>query len=331
MLKSEGYTPIIICRLNSRIQEEAIKLELVVKCVGFRNALDIASMLRLAALLRTYQPIAVICHSGHDADLSSLTVRLLSALRLLKNRPTLLRMRTYLPSKAKAFGYNLMFDQSFTPSRALREQLLRNRKINSDKVGALYPGIDFKKMRSDADAPLPIDLQQRLRSHKNAKVVLHVAMLRGEKGHAFMLQVIEELLNEFPNLLYVIAGEGYLREQLMQMTDEKMLQEAVCFLGMVNPVAPVIKNADVLVMPSTYEPLGMSQIEALGLGVPVIVSDTGGLPEIVIHNQTGQICPVLGEADSKAKWVEALSLYLSNPNLAKQHAEQGRQRVTEQI
>jgi glycosyltransferase involved in cell wall biosynthesis len=68
-------------------------------------------------------------------------------------------------------------------------------------------------------------------------------------------------------------------------------------------VAPLYRRADLLLMPSTYEPLGMSQIEALALHCPVLASNTGGIPETVIHGQTG----TLVEAGNAQAWADAIA------------------------
>lgn len=330
-LKVEGHLPLVLCRPGSRIEQEARQLELQTEAVGFRNALHFPSIKRIAKLLLQHRPASVICHSGHDSNLSAITVRLLALVGLLKPRPALIRMRTYQPSAAKAFTYNVLFDRCYTPSQALRQQLLKNKKINPKKIDVLYPGIDFKKLKADSQQILPAQVLSKLQTGPTGQLIVHAAMLRGEKGHFFMLDVIEKLIPDFPGLLYVIAGEGGLMDSLVEEVHTRDLMAYVCFVGMVNPVAPLIAKADIVVMPSLYEPLGMSQIEALGLSVPVVVSDAGGLPETVIHNETGKVCPVPGQADSIERWVDALSLYLSNKELAQKHAHRGCEVVTQQF
>jgi glycosyltransferase involved in cell wall biosynthesis len=73
-------------------------------------------------------------------------------------------------------------------------------------------------------------------------------------------------------------------------------------------------------MPSLDEPLGFAQIEALALGVPVVVSDAGGLPETVVHGETGWIVRA-GEVEA---WAGAITEALSDPVRARAMAQQGR-------
>lgn len=330
-LKAKGYTPYILCRAGSRISQEAHKLGLNVEYIPFRNAIHPPSVLRLANLVRRHKPVAVVCHSSHDANLCSLTVHALAKVGLLKPRPMLIRMRTYQPGPAKAFTYNQMFDQTFTPSQALKDQLLQNSGVLPEKVGVLYPGIDFERIVAAATNALPAELDTRLNDLQQRPVIVHAAMFRVEKGHSFMLQVVKALLPRFPNLLYVAAGEGETRQAVETEAQRLGLLKHVVLPGMLNPVAPLIKRADVLVMPSSYEPLGMSQIEALGLGVPVVVSNVGGLPETVQSGITGYVCPAPHAPGALDTWVQALTTVLGEPQKARDMAAKGQQAVVAQF
>jgi glycosyltransferase involved in cell wall biosynthesis len=325
VLKARGHHSHILCRPGSRIAQEAKQRGLTVHPVRFRNALDFKSIGQVMGLLRKHRPAAMVCHSGHDSNGCALAVHLLAGLGLLKPRPLLLRMRTYIAGSAKPFTYNRLFDHTYTPSEALRQQLLNNTGIWPHKVSVLYPGIDFEGIAAAARQPLPGVLMPLIGGAAVRRpVIAHAAMLRGEKGHLFMLQVVQALVPSFPNLLYVIAGEGALREAIEADIQRLGLMSHVVLVGMLNPVAPLIAHADVLVMPSTYEPLGMSQIEALSLGVPVVVSNVGGLPETVLHGQTGSICPSPEEDGALQVWVQVLREVLSHPIGALKMAECGR-------
>jgi len=200
-----------------------------------------------------------------------------------------------------------------------------------EKIGVLYPGIDFEGIVASAALGLPAELDRRLNDLQQRPVIAHAAMFRIEKGHSFMLQVVKGLVPKFPNLLYVAAGEGETRQAIETETQRLGLSKHVVLPGMLNPVAPLIRRADVLVMPSSYEPLGMSQIEALGLGVPVVVSNVGGLPETVQSGITGYVCPAPHTPGALDAWVRALTTVLEEPQKARDMAAQGRQAVLAQF
>jgi hypothetical protein len=97
----------------------------------------------------------------------------------------------------------------------------------------------------------------------------------------------------------------------------------VYMAGLITPVAALISRAQLLVMPSSYEPLGMAQIEALAIEVPVIASRTGGTPETIDHAVTG----LLVEPNSIDAWADALNQALSDLPKMRAIAKVGRERV----
>ena len=320
-LKAKGYLPRVLCRPHSRIGQEAEKLGLPVDRVSFRNAIHLPGIIALARLIRKHKPAALVCHSGHDSNLCSIIVHCLHRLGLLSPRPMLIRMRTYQPGPAKAFVYNHM----------LKEQLLSTGGILPSKISVLYPGIDFEAIQHAAQAPLAPDLEALFSNARRGPVIVHAAMFRPEKGHCFMLQLVKQLLPRFPDLSYIAAGEGQTRALIQTEASHLGIARHVIFPGTLNPVAPLIGRADVVVMPSSYEPLGMSQIEALGLGVPVVVSHAGGLPETVIHAVTGHVCPAPDAPDALHKWVQVLEHVLTHPAQAREQAQAGKQVVLGQF
>lgn len=315
-LSAKGLDTLLVCRPHSRVGEHALSRGIAVTYLPFRNSLHLPSLVGLHRLLRHYRPDAIVAHSGHDANAVALAARLLS------RRPLLVRSRTYQPGMPRAWTYNILFDLTLVPSRYLRNLLLRNPKIDGERIRVLYPGIDFDHA-SLADPPGWLSALRE----SGRRIVLHAAMLRPEKGHGVILAALSGLIERFPDLNYVIAGEGELAESLQQEVAARGLRSYVTFAGMVSDLEVVMKHAELVIMPSTYEPLGMSQIEALGMQVPVIVSRTGGLPETVEDNQTG----LLAQPDDVGDWQMRLAWALDHPEEMRTMARAGCARVRTQF
>lgn len=312
-LKARGIMTHLLCRSNSKIATKAKQLGLEMTAISFRNSLHFPSIWQVRRCLVNLRPQAIICHSGHDTNVCAL------AARLVRHRPVILRSRTYQPGRPGAFTYNRLVDLTMVPSAALRKQILVNHRIYPERIHVVYPGIAFEAIETAAKTPLRPELASWLESHPGSLLV-QVAMLRGEKGHLFMLEVIHGLRARFPRIRCVMAGEGEMYSSVATRIHELDLSEHVYLAGMLNIVAPLVRQAEALVLPSTMEPLGMAQIEALALEVAVVANRVGGIPETIEDGVTGWLV----QAGDVLAWQNALTEVLDNPQQARQRAHAGR-------
>ena len=120
------------------------------------------------------------------------------------------------------------------------------------------------------------------------KIVLFVGRLVYEKGVHVLINAAPKVLEKV-NAKFVIVGSGYMKEQLLNIVRSMKLEHKVLFAGFVDDATllRLQKCADVSVVPSLFEPFGIVALEAMAAKSPVVVSDTGGLSEIVDHDLTG--------------------------------------------
>jgi len=103
---------------------------------------------------------------------------------------------------------------------------------------------------------------------------------------------------EIPSRL-VMVGDGPDRPEAEDEVRQHGLEDSVFFLGKLDSVAPLLASADLFLLPTETESFGLSALEALATGVPVIGSRAGGLPEVVRDGETGALCAV-GDVDAMA-------------------------------
>lgn len=311
-LQDAGHRCVLACKAKSRIATEATARGLTWHAVPFCNSLHLPSIVRVRGVIRRYGVDTVMCHSGHDADVAAI------AARLIYRRPAIIRVRTYLAKPARPRTVNWLTDMTLVPSKFLRNQILSDPAIRADRVAVLRPLVPLQSLRADAENALPEELVEWFDQH--SPIIAHVAMLRSEKGHQLALSALANLRKRYPNLGYLIAGSGKKEKSLRKQVEKLGFDGNVRFAGLVIPAAPLMARSDLVIMPSRSEPLGLSQIEALSLGVPVAVSDTGGLPETVTNGKTGWVIP----SDDVKAWSRDLDTALSDPSEAKRRAEAGR-------
>lgn len=123
----------------------------------------------------------------------------------------------------------------------------------------------------------------------NEKIILFMGRLVYEKGIQYLISAMPKILSRYHDAKLVIAGKGGMLDELRQQVKALGIENKVYFAGYLNgkDVQKMYKAADISVFPSTYEPFGIVALEAMLAENPVVVSDIGGLNEIVQHRENG--------------------------------------------
>ena len=123
----------------------------------------------------------------------------------------------------------------------------------------------------------------------NEKIILFMGRLVYEKGVQYLIGAMPKILEHYHDAKLVIAGKGGMIDELRREAENLGISNKVYFAGYLKgkDVAKMYKAADISVFPSTYEPFGIVALEAMLAEIPIVVSDIGGLNEIVDHRQTG--------------------------------------------
>jgi len=131
------------------------------------------------------------------------------------------------------------------------------------------------------------------------KILIHVSNFRPVKRLADVVHIFATVRRELPATL-VLAGDGPDRDFAEQEVDRLGLRADVRFPGKVDRVADLLRGSDLFLLPSQTESFGLSALEAMGCGVPVLATRVGGLPEVVVDGETGYLAPV-GAVDELAE------------------------------
>ena len=123
----------------------------------------------------------------------------------------------------------------------------------------------------------------------NEKIIMYAGRLVYEKGVQHLLSAAPKILSGYNDAKFVIVGKGGMLDELRAQADYLGISNKVYFTGQLShkDLCKMYKAADVAVFPSTYEPFGVVAIEAMFAGIPTVVSDIGGLNEIVEHGVDG--------------------------------------------
>lgn len=157
------------------------------------------------------------------------------------------------------------------------------------------------------------DCQRDLMAKKHERIITHVSNLRPVKRVKDVIEVFDRIQKKIPSKL-IIVGEGPEREACEDLCIKKGIEKKVLFLGNSNEVDKILCFTDLFLLPSEKESFGLAALEAMACGVPVISSNTGGLPEVNIEGVSGFLSEV-GNVDEMAK--NALKILASDEILNK--------------
>ena len=139
---------------------------------------------------------------------------------------------------------------------------------------------------------------------KGRKVMMHLSNFRPVKRVKEIIQIYARVARDIPSVL-VMVGDGPDRVLAEQEARDLGVSGDVFFLGKLESVAPLLASADLFLLPTVSESFGLSALEALATGVPVIGANAGGLPEVVVDGVTGALC-VPGDVEGMAHAAIAL-------------------------
>lgn len=177
------------------------------------------------------------------------------------------------------------------------------------------------RQRNEASA----SLKNKFRIPDSALVVGFCGALTQEKGSDTFLRSVTQLPSSLSHLHFVIAGSGNMEQELRSMVQSSGLEKRVHFSGFISNTPEFLQSVDLFVFPSLSEGLGTTLLQAAYQRCPVIASDTGGIPEIIIQKKTGLLVPpgqeeLLGNAifelcksdQNRKKYAENLLLHVQS-------------------
>jgi len=281
-----------------------------VESVNWRTfgKLDPATIIRLVRLIRSRDIDLIHTHLSTASLLGAFAAKL-----------------ARIPSIAHVHGLNSATcyrygNRVIAVSEAVK-RFLCAQGLDEEKVQVVYNGIDL-----DAFQSAPIAEVRQQFGWKTGQFVFGVFGRRASvKGQRTAIEAMFVLRQQGVGAKLVIAGDGPDKNDLMESANVLGIGDSVLFAGFVEDVRELMSACDVIAVPSLKEGFGLAAVEAMALERPVVASNVGGLPEIVVPGETGFLCT----PGDPAALAQALFELAGDRSCSEQMGKRGRERVIE--
>ncbi len=330
------YQPVVVCPLKGSLAKELAEISVTFQEIDFhqvRRTLNpvrlliaifffFRHMIRIFQIVRSKNIKLVHANSLKSAIISGIGAR-------LDNVPLVWHVRDFLPvgffrQLFTRLAY-LLATKVIVNSKAVGEIFRFLQKDPNEKVKIIYNCIDPDLYNPDVDGN---DLRRELNIGTNIALIGFIGRVHPEKGIEYLIRAVREVIKIVPEVRLLIVGDTALgkeeyQKRMRDLSAELGLADRILFLGYRKEVVKIMAALDILVLPSLREPFGLVSLEAMAMKKPVIATNTGGSPEVIIDGKTGLL---VAPRDSCAISSAIIKL-LKDKELARRMGATGRKRV----
>ncbi len=313
-LKKRGHENLLAAS-NERLIKKAQNICETVLTISHRRISDIVNIFKISKFIEFSKADVIHLHTAHSHLIGGIAGK-------IKHKPVVVTRRVDFPIKSR-FKYNRLADKVIVISKAI-EKVLINGGVEKEKIVLVPSGIDTTKF----DNPKRGDYLFREFNIPDKRLMVGtIAHLTDHKGHKYLLDAIPIVLKEFPHSFFLFVGDGELKYSLKTKSRILGIKDKVFLTGFREDIPEILSVLDLFVLPSHLEGLCTSLMDAMYMGVPVVATTAGGIPEVVENEKTGLLVP---SKDPKTL-ARAIIDLLKDEDKRKTFAAEGKKRVLEKF
>ena len=268
--------------ISERMEQAGVQITYLDKKLG----LDVSMIPKLAKIIRQQKPDVVHTH----LDVIKYAVAAAKIAGVKKCVHTVHNVADKeaegkLQKMINSFYFKLGWSVPVALSPQVQETIVEFYGMKVRQVPVIYNGVDLSRC-------IPKTNYQAADMLK----LVHIGRFNEQKNHRRLLDAFRLLVQAFPNTQLQLLGDGELMDEIRQYARDLELENKVSFLGSQSNVYPYLHNADVFVLPSDYEGMPMTIIEAMGTGLPIVATAVGGVPDMLSDGQSGLLTECTPEA-----------------------------------
>ena len=316
-------------RHGNPVADELRAVGVPVSTIGIKRLRERGALARVTAAIERSSPDVIHTQLEFADILGSIAARRLgipsiSTIHTLDRPPRWTKEAAR--SRLMAWTLRRRSDRVIAVSRSARDHVLRKAGLPKRHTAAIHNGINLAPF-------LAVGTEERCRTRSELgigaddPVITTVAVLRQPKGITDFLVALPTLLQSYPKLTYLIVGDGPDRSRLDRFVADLGVGQSVHFAGRRSDIPHMLAATDLFVLPSLTEALPTVLIEAMAVGLPVVATQVGGVPEIVDSGVTGLLVP----PSSPTALAEAADRLLNSPRQCRAMGLAGRRKALDRF
>ena len=270
---------------------------------------DLKAFFDIWRIIKKYNPLIVHTHSSKAGLMGRLAAKLAGTPIIVHTPHGHVFFGYFGPFKTKLFIIfeklaSRITNKMIALTNKERDDHVLFRITDEDKFVVIPSGVELNKFRE-----LPFNEKQNLKKElgipENSLIVGTAGRLVPVKGPEFLVKASKYIISKYPDTYFMFTGDGPLEQDLKRKALEMGISDNIIFLGWRDDLAKIISIYDVFVLPSLNEGMGRVLVEAMALGKPIVASNIGGIPDLVIHGKNGFLVPPKNPKEL-AKYIQIL-------------------------
>ena len=292
---------VLLCTPDTRLHEIAVERQYNVHTLPFHSEYDRKWMKKIHQIIKEEKIDLILIHNS-----TAHTLCVLSSLFYGWKTPMIF-FRTLIKKVDTNFFRKWKYNY-----KGLKKIVCVSQAV----IDVLNPAIKDKSRLSIVGSATDLNEFHRTQPNGNLRrelgladdtiIIGNIAAFVGFKDHVTLVHAAEQIVKEVPNVKFVLAGKGELEADIKALVGEKNLTDYFAFLGFRTDIPELFPEFDLFLFTSKLEPTGGVLLEAYASHVPIVATRAGGIPEVVVENETGLLCEKENASDFAEKTIRLL-------------------------
>lgn len=300
-LKKMGHNVVIVSLYDyrSEICDKLIKNGIEIFFLNKRVGFDYKTIKQLRRIIKQFQPDVIHSHL-HAINYVVFSDLFLHHRKIHTLHSIAQKESTKIGKILNHFFFKFNHVIPVALSNENKKTIINVYKINENRIPVILNGVPLSNCIIKDDY-----------SFNNGVInIIHVGSLTPVKNHKEMIKAIKKIHDIDSRVRILFVGDGVLRDELEMFVKQLDADKYITFYGLCDDVYSLLKSADVFILPSKYEGIPMSIIEAMGSALPIVASKVGGIPDMINDGEDGLLCEPLEDSIS-----EKIISYINSENI----------------